>query len=112
MSGNGAGFESVPIPADQVIHVYLPERPGQMRGIPRLASVLFRLFEFDHYEDAELVRKKAVALIGGFIIDNAPDMVPFGRDADPDPFVETNGSSARKGRDQRASPRGTYEFPS
>jgi capsid protein len=45
--------------------------------------VLVRLFEFDHYEDAELVRKEAAALTGGFIIDNTPERPPrrdLGRD--------------------------------
>ena len=79
MSGAG-GFETVRVPADEVLHIYQVERPGQIRGTPKPAVVLVRLFEFDGYEDAEAVRKHFAAMIGGFIIDAAADQVPFGTD--------------------------------
>jgi lambda family phage portal protein len=56
-----------------VLHMYPLLRPGQMRGLPWLTSVLTRLYEIDQYEDAELVRKKVAALFAGFITKNAPD---------------------------------------
>jgi lambda family phage portal protein len=83
MSGSMAAdaFETVRVPAADVLHVYAMERPGQIRGIPRLSSVLLSLHELDRYEDAELVRKKLAALIGGYIVKPASaTLPPFGID--------------------------------
>ena len=45
------------VPANRVIHLYRPERPGQGRGFSRLASVIARVRDLSIYEDAELNRK-------------------------------------------------------
>lgn len=45
------------VPANRVIHLYRPERPGQGRGFSRLASVITRVRDLSIYEDAELNRK-------------------------------------------------------
>jgi lambda family phage portal protein len=71
--------ERVPIPASEICHIYLPRRPGQIRGLPWLASVIVRLYELDQYEDAELVRKKGAAMFGGFLTEATADTLdnPF-----------------------------------
>lgn len=61
------GTERVRIPASEILHVYKATRPGQLRGLPWLSSIILRLHELDQYEDAELVRKKGAAMICGFI---------------------------------------------
>ena len=61
------------VPADSVLHIYKPLRPGQHRGQPWLAQVLVKLHELDQYDDAELVRKKVAAFHVGFLIENNPD---------------------------------------
>lgn len=60
---------SVPIPAEDVIHVYRVDRPGQVRGIPWLAPVMLRLADFDDYENAQLVRQKIAACFAAFYHD-------------------------------------------
>lgn len=45
------------VPAEFIIHLYTPERPGQGRGITRLAPVIARTRDLQLYEDAELARK-------------------------------------------------------
>ena len=40
---------------------------GQFRGQPWLTSVLAKLYELEQYTDAEIARKKAAAMITGFI---------------------------------------------
>lgn len=57
----------VQVPASQVLHVYLPDRPGQMRGATWFASVLQKLLDVDVYDDAEVMRKKTAALWSIFI---------------------------------------------
>lgn len=54
-----SGFNcSLRIPASEILHIFKPLRPGQIRGEPWLSNVLLKLHELDQYEDAELVRKK------------------------------------------------------
>lgn len=45
------------VPASSIIHLYDPKRPGQGRGITRLASIITRTRDTQLYEDAELARK-------------------------------------------------------
>ncbi len=72
MSGAG-GMEIVRVPASEIIHLFRPLRPGQIRGEPWLARALVKLNELDQYDDAELVRKKTAAMFAGFITRLAPE---------------------------------------
>ncbi len=55
------------LPADDVIHLFMPERPSQTRGVTWFASALQRLHMLDGYENAELVRARASSALMGFI---------------------------------------------
>ncbi|MBS0289281.1 MAG: phage portal protein [Proteobacteria bacterium] len=70
---SGVHPDTIRINAGEVLQVYRVDRPGQLRGVPWIASVLLKLRELDQYEDAELVRKKTAALFAGFITEAAPD---------------------------------------
>lgn len=72
MSGNG-GVETVRVDAAEILHLFRPLRPGQIRGEPWLARALVKLHELDQYDDAELVRKKTAAMFAGFITRLAPE---------------------------------------
>jgi lambda family phage portal protein len=72
MSGVG-GMDTVRVPAEEVIHLFRPLRPGQIRGEPWLARALVKLHELDQYDDAELVRKKTAAMFAGFITRLSPE---------------------------------------
>jgi lambda family phage portal protein len=73
--------ESVRIPASEVLHIYKPLRPGQIRGEPWLSRVLLKLYELDQYDDAELVRKKTAAMFAGFITRLDPEANMMGEGA-------------------------------
>lgn len=45
------------VSAENIIHLYTPDRPGQGRGFPRIAPVVARVRDLQLYEDAELTRK-------------------------------------------------------
>jgi len=60
------------VPADQVLHIYRKDRPGQERGVPWLAPVIMRMRDLDDYEEAELVRKKIEACFAAFILGGDP----------------------------------------
>ena len=71
-------LETVRLPAHEILHIYRPLRPGQIRGEPWLSNVLLKLHELDQYEDAELVRKKTAAMFAGFVTRLDPDSEMFG----------------------------------
>ena len=61
------------VDASEIIHVYDPARPGQVRGAPKMAAILTRLKDLDEYESAELTKKKISSLFVGSIHSPAPD---------------------------------------
>ena len=72
-----AGYnELVRVPAEAVLHVYEPTRPGQLRGVPLLAPVLLRLKTLDDFDDAVLYRQEVANLFAGFIRKPAPEDPP------------------------------------
>lgn len=63
-------FTSKAVPAADIIHLYSPGRPGQGRGITRLASVIARVRDLMLYEDAELARKNLETRLGVLVSGN------------------------------------------
>lgn len=61
------------VPASDVIHLYEKTRPGQIRGVPRMASAMLRLRDLDDYEEAELVRKGIESCFAAFVTTENPD---------------------------------------
>jgi lambda family phage portal protein len=57
----------VRVEADQVIHLYQPTRPGQLRGVPHLTAALVRLRELDTFDDATLLRQQLQNLFVAFL---------------------------------------------
>lgn len=55
------------IPADGVVHMYDPLRPGQLRGIPHLTQALIALHELAKYRDASLLRQQLSNMFVGFL---------------------------------------------
>lgn len=62
-------LDTVRLPAADVLHVFAPISPGQVRGLSWAAPVLLRLHEIDQIEDAGLMRQKVAAMFAGFIHD-------------------------------------------
>ena len=89
------GQATVRIPAEDVIHVYRQDRPGQSRGVPWGAPVIMPLWDLGDYEDAELMRQKIAACFAVFWIDNtgnlklaSDDNVSRGADSMPADMLE------------------------
>lgn len=55
------------VPAESVLHIYDPLRPGQIRGLPHLSQALVRLHELDKYDDATLLRQQIANLFAAFL---------------------------------------------
>lgn len=54
------------VPASELIHLYIEERPEQARGTPQLTTVLIRLRDLDEYADAQVMRQKIAACFAAF----------------------------------------------
>lgn len=69
--GDGFGSASLNrlerVPARDVIHHYMPTRPGQVRGEPETAAALVKNQTFHEYNDHELNRKKNRSTFTGFL---------------------------------------------
>ncbi|WP_339799655.1 phage portal protein [uncultured Marinobacter sp.] len=85
------------IPASQIIHHYLPLRPGQVRGGPDVVQSLLRARTYDSYEDSELVRKETRAPFTGFLAKDYTNDQDWNFDpvtgepvGDDDPLPEVN----------------------
>lgn len=55
------------VPADSVVHMYDPLRPGQLRGIPHLTQALVELHELAKFRDATLLRQQLSNLFVAFV---------------------------------------------
>jgi lambda family phage portal protein len=66
------------VPADEIIHDFIPWRVNQYRGIPWATPTLVGLNMLRGYREAEVIRARADAAAGGFI------ETEFGEALDPD----------------------------
>lgn len=82
------------IPADEIIHGFVPEMVGQKRGLPWMATSLFRLKNLDGFENAAIVNARVGASKMGVIqwkegrgpeIDD-DDAMHFQMDSEPGTF--------------------------
>ncbi len=89
--GEGSFGESVRVPANDVLHIYRPLRPGQIRGEPWLSNILLKLYELDQYDDAELGRKKTAAMFAGFITRLDPEANIMGESESNEQGVALSG---------------------
>jgi lambda family phage portal protein len=55
------------IPASEILHLFIAERPGQVRGVPWMASALHGLKMLRGYKEAELVAARTAAAKLGFL---------------------------------------------
>jgi len=67
--GAGLGGASRRIPASEILHVFKPGRPGQIRAPSWFAPVILRMKDFDEYEDAALLKQKIAACLAAITTD-------------------------------------------
>ncbi|WP_019578283.1 phage portal protein [Curvibacter lanceolatus] len=73
-----ARTSSSPVPAERIIHLFNPERPGQGRGFTRLAPVISRVRDLQLYEDAEAQRKNLESRLSVIASGDVNSMGPLG----------------------------------
>ena len=57
------------VPAEQIIHLFTPERPGMTRGVSCLAPVMIRLRDVQDLMDARLLKEKVAACLAAAVVD-------------------------------------------
>lgn len=62
-------FGRITIPADEILHIFIREQPGQWLGVPFLSAVLVNLYELEDLCDAVIAKQKAAQVIS-YIIQN------------------------------------------
>jgi lambda family phage portal protein len=60
-------LQSRRVPADDILHIYRADRPGQMRGVPWLAPVMLTLGEISDYQEAQILKQRMAALLAGVV---------------------------------------------
>jgi lambda family phage portal protein len=72
----------VRVPASEIIHLFVTEWPGQIRGVPWLSASLRTLAMLDGYSEAELTAARVAAGKMGFYKQAEPEDVPAELQAD------------------------------
>jgi len=80
LSGVPQSNDYVRVPADEIIHLAVFERPWQTRGVPWFHAAMIKLRHMGGYEEAEIVRARASASIMGFR--QSPEVDVPGEDAE------------------------------
>lgn len=93
--GELASTEKVEVPADDVIHLFNQERPGQVRGVPILSSVMIDLKKLKVFQDARLERQSIANMMTGVIssLDDDPDTPIKLPEFQPGTFVKVSPNS-------------------
>lgn len=80
--------QSKPVPAREMIHLYVAARPEQDRGFTRIASIINRTRDFTVYEDAERARKNLETMLAVVASGDTGEM------AQDDSPIVTQGNTA------------------
>jgi lambda family phage portal protein len=78
------------IPADQIVHLYQIDRPGQTRGVPRLAPVMGDIKQLAALQEAELVASRMAAVKSVFF-EQDPEVSSLGSGVDQIPMEASPG---------------------
>lgn len=62
------------IPANEILHIYRAERPGQVRGVPWPSPVMIKTKDLEDFEDAQLMRQKVASCFTAFVHDISADV--------------------------------------
>lgn len=71
------GRQKKRVPAENAIHLFMPERPQQSRGWPWLTAAIRDIGMLGGYKEAELVAARVSAAKAGFIEKTFPDGMPY-----------------------------------
>lgn len=93
--GESASTETVEVKAEDVIHVFSQDRPGQNRGVPKLAPVMIDLKKLKTFQEARLERQGLANMLTGVItsLDDDPSAPTELPEFQPGTFVKVSPNS-------------------
>lgn len=65
--GTKVSYSSSRVAASEILHLRLPGRPGQARGVPWMAPVILTIGEMRDYQEAQITKQRMAALMAFFI---------------------------------------------
>lgn len=77
---DGVAQRRIRVPAEEVIHLFVPDRAHQTRGISWFDTAMIRLRHMTGYEEAEVIAARTTACQMGFITTPDPDYEPADTD--------------------------------
>ena len=80
---------SVRVSAENVLHIYRRDRPGQLRGPSWFAPVLLKFKDFDEYDDATLMKQKVAACLALIVSDPDGSNTPIGTVDPLEPTIDS-----------------------
>jgi lambda family phage portal protein len=102
------------VPADDVIHIFRQDRPGQVRGMSWFAPVLLRFRDFDEFADATLMKQKIAACLAVVMTDPGGENLALGTTTTEDPTTDRLSPGAilsRNGSVEVVQPPSVREYP-
>ncbi|MEG3437691.1 phage portal protein [Pannus brasiliensis CCIBt3594] len=68
----------VRIPADEVIHFFITDRPGQSRGVPWLHAAISRMRQLGEFEEAKIMQARVQGLVAATVETGDPELIGSG----------------------------------
>lgn len=65
-------YNLIDIPADELIHMFIRDMPGQWLGLPFLSSIMIPLYELDELIDATVAKQQAAQAIAWIVTNSNP----------------------------------------
>ena len=79
---HGAPYASQFVDFDDVIHLYKPQRAGQVRGVPVFAPILMSARDLADVQDAIVVKQRVEACFAGFVTRKEEGAISLNPDKD------------------------------
>lgn len=92
------------VPADEMLHIFLAEEPGQLRGVPWMQAALKRMVQASDFASAGLNKARESAKRGGFIQPDKESLV----EGEENPNV-VNAAAGESGATYTSLQDGTWE---
>lgn len=112
--GRPGSGELIRVPAENVLHIYEPTRPGQLRGVSEFAPIMAKLRSVNNFDDAVLSRQEIANLFAAFVEtamdSNGGKIDPLSGQA---PIIDRDGhpmASLEPGTVQELDPGTTVKF--
>lgn len=101
----GARMDSTRVDAERIIHLWMPERASQTRGISRLAPIIEEIRDLSEYQTSERIAARLESAFGIFIKTNIPEFgQQFGPSAGAEGGTSGVGDYLESGRIQTLPP--------